>query len=269
MNLLIIGDIFGRPGRTALKALLPELKEKHQIDYTIVNGENSAHGKGITPKVMQELLDAGADFITTGNHIWSQESIYETLDDPAAPIIRPANFLQDNNGYHLPGRGHALITAPNGKKLLIINLMGRVFTKMNIDCPFHTAEKIIADHGAEADIIIVDFHAETTSEKTALAHYIDGKATVVYGTHTHVPTADYRLLSGGTAYITDLGMTGVYDSVIGVKKENILKKFLTQMPVKQEVAEGPVDLYAIKVVTDDATNKALSIDLLKESYISQ
>jgi len=268
MNFLILGDIFGRPGRTAFKALLPNLKKTHDIDFTIINGENSAHGRGISPKVMKELLDAGADFITTGNHIWSIKSIYETADDVSAPIIRPANFYQSDENYHIPGRGFSLVSAKNGKKILIINLMGRSFTKMNIACPFRTADKIIRENRDNADIIIIDFHAETTSEKIALAHYLDGKATVVYGTHTHVPTADARLLAAGTAYITDIGMTGVYDSVIGAKKEEIIKRFLTQMPVKHDVAEGIVDLYAIKVVIDDSTNKATSIKLIKDSYPS-
>ncbi len=261
MNLLIIGDIFGRPGRTAFKALLPGLKEKHQIDFTIINGENSAHGKGITNRVMAELLESGADFITTGNHIWKHKEIYEALDDPKNPIIRPANFPAE-----VPGRGHALVETKNGQKLLIINLLGRVFTNFQIDCPFRTAEKIIADHhDQKPDAIIIDFHAETTSEKTAFAHFIDGQATVVYGTHTHVPTADARVLANGTAYITDLGMTGVYDSVIGLEKNNVIKRFLTQMPTRDEVADGKVTLYAILVKVKN--HQAQSIELIKEEFI--
>lgn len=259
MNFLVVGDIFGRPGRAVLKKVLPRLQAEHQIDFTIVNGENSAHGKGINPKTFTEILEAGADFVTTGNHIWRHKAIYPILDDPTQPIVRPANFPHQN-----PGDGHRLVTLPSGKKVLVINLMGRVFMREQLNDPFQLADQILTEYQPHnPDAIIIDFHAETTAEKQAFANYLDGRVTAVCGTHTHVPTADARLLPGGTAYITDIGMTGVYDSIIGSQKDPIIKQFTTQISSKHLVADHEMAvLYAVKITTQPGTLTAQSIELI-------
>ena len=257
MRILFIGDIFGRPGRLIVKEKLPALVQAHAIDLIIANGENSAAGFGITPPLAEELFELGIDVITTGNHIWDKREIVDFFQmadgnthSPARRLLRPANFAPD-----LPGRG--LYVGRKGKvPYAVINLQGRVFMASNDD-PFRMADQLLKD--VEAKIIFVDMHAEATSEKIALGWYLDGRVSAVVGTHTHVPTADERILSNGTAYITDVGMTGPFDSVIGVKKELVVAKFLNNMPVRFEAATGDVRLCAVVIDCDDTTGRARSI----------
>jgi len=235
MNILFIGDVFGRPGRETVKKVLPALRLEHSIDLVVANAENMHHGKGVSDKQIQELKGCGVDFFTSGNHVWKVNSIYEYLDKTDYPLIRPANYPES-----VPGRGEQVVNLKDGRKVLVINLMGRVFMHQNIDCPFRKADEIMEKYkDQKMDAILVDFHAEASSEKTALANYLDGKISVLVGTHTHVPTADERILPKGTAYQSDAGMTGPYDSIIGLEKESIIQNFIDQLPVKHEVAEGP------------------------------
>lgn len=247
MNILFIGDIFGRPGRNTVKKLLPEYRKKYNIDFVVANAENMHHGKGVSEDQVKELLKEGVDFFTSGNHIWKEKNIIPRLDDPKLPLIRPANYPEG-----APGRGYQVVDVAGKWKVLVINLMGRVFMQMNLDCPFRTADKILKKYeNEELDAIFVDFHAETTSEKAALGHYLDGRVTAVIGTHTHVPTFDARILPGGTAFQSDVGFTGPIDSVIGLEKHSIIKNFLTQVPIKHEVADGDTVFNAIKIETYD------------------
>ncbi len=260
MKILFIGDIVGRPGRDTVKKILPSLKEKYSTDLIIANGENLAHGRGITEEIIDEMTKAGVNFFTSGNHIYANKNVIAKLDDKSFPVIRPANFPPGN-----PGRGYQLVETAKMQKILVINLMGRVFMKHSYDCPFRTADAILEEHKADnPEAIIVDIHADATSEKTALAHYLDGRVTAVLGTHTHVPTADSRILEGGTAYITDIGMVGLKNSIIGVDKEPIIRNFLTQMPVKHEIGEGPTVFNSIFIETEDNTKKAENIKLIIE-----
>ena len=259
LHILFIGDIFGRPGRTIVKEKLPGLVKDHSIDLIIANGENSAAGFGITPPLAEELFDLGIDVITTGNHIWDKREIIDFFKmadgnhSPSRRLIRPANFSPD-----LPG--HGIYQGRKGKvPYAVINLQGRVFMAANED-PFRTADHLLKD--LEAKVIFIDMHAEATSEKIALGWYLDGRVTAVVGTHTHVPTADDRVLPNGTAYITDVGMTGPFDGVIGVKKELVMGKFLNNMPVRFEAATGDVRLCAVVVDCDESTGHARSIQRL-------
>jgi 2',3'-cyclic-nucleotide 2'-phosphodiesterase len=232
MKILFIGDIVGRLGRTIIKDLIPGLKSQYKVDVVVVNGENSAAGVGITKKICEELHGAGVDVITTGNHIWDKREILEDIQSCPA-LIRPANYPEG-----VPGVGYKVFTKDN-VKYGVINLIGRVFMPA-VDDPFRCADRIIEKMKAETPIILVDFHGEATSEKNALAWYLDGRVSAVIGTHTHVQTADEHILPGGTAYITDAGMCGALYSIIGVKKEQIVKRFLTSLPEKFEVeTEGP------------------------------
>lgn len=260
MNILFIGDIFGRPGRDTVKKILPALRKKMGADLVIANAENCHHGKGVSPQNIQDLKGAGVDFFTSGNHIWAERSILPFLDDKKMPLIRPANYPSG-----APGRGYEIVECGLMKKVLVINLMGRVFMHMHLDCPFRTADKILRETGSQKfDAIFVDFHAEATSEKAALAHYLDGRVSAVIGTHTHVPTADARILNNGTAFQSDAGMTGPIDSIIGADKEAILRNFLTQIPVKHEVAEGPTVFNAIKIEIDDGTMQATKVETFQQ-----
>jgi metallophosphoesterase (TIGR00282 family) len=258
MRILFIGDIFGKPGRTIVKDRLPGLVKDHSIDLVIANGENSAAGFGITPPLAEELFDLGIDVITTGNHIWDKREIidyFESADgnphSPARRLLRPANYA-----VGLPGWG-----VYEGKKndvpYAVINLQGRVFMVANDD-PFRTVDHLLKD--IKAKIIFVDIHAEATSEKVSMGWYLDGRVTVVVGTHTHIPTADERVLPGGTAHITDVGMTGPYDSVIGVKKELVIARFLNNMPARFEAATGDVRLCGVVIDCDNLTGHARSIE---------
>lgn len=257
MILLAIGDIVGNPGRKIVKELLPKFRKDYGADLVIANGENAAGGFGITYTVAQELYSYGIDVITMGNHVWSKKEIMSFIDEDKR-IIRPAN-LPDK----LPGKGSTIIELFN-YKVGIINLLGRVYMEP-ADSPFNSALKEIEILKEKAEIIIVDFHAEATSEKLAMAWFLDGKANIVFGTHTHVQTADERILPNGTGYITDLGMTGPYNSIIGVEKDIIIKKFVTQIPDKFEVAKGEAQFNAVVFNIDDKTRKVSSIERIFET----
>jgi len=256
LNILFIGDIMGKPGRYAVNKLLPRLKEELNIEFVIANGENAAGGKGLTPSVVSELYNYGVDVITGGNHIWANREILNIIDSEPA-LLRPANFPSDMG---IPGRGVSIFNRGDFS-IAVVNLIGRVFMKP-YDCPFRTATKIIDELQEKTSLIIVDFHAEATSEKVAMGWFLDGKVTAVIGTHTHIQTADERILPGGTAYITDCGMTGPYDSVIGVKKDIIINGFLTLLPVRHSVAKGDVRLSGVIVTADRLSGKASAIQRL-------
>lgn len=251
MNILFIGDIFGNPGRNAIRIFLKTIKDEYSVDVTIANGENAAGGKGITKDIANELYAAGIDFLTMGNHVWDQRNIMNFIDEESR-LIRPANYP-----IGVPGKGYGIIRIA-GLKVGVLNLSGRVYLPP-LEDPFSTSVRWINELVKETPIIVVDIHAEATSEKIALGWFLDGKVTAVLGTHTHVQTADARILEHGTAYMTDVGMTGPRDSVLGVKKELIINRFLTQMPVKFEAASGPIQINAVVINVDDSTGKALSI----------
>ena len=261
MKVLLIGDIVGTPGREATKALVPILKAKHRIDFVIANAENVAGGAGVTPKTADDLLGAGADMLTSGQHIWRYREIGPYMD--AEPrLLKPANYPPGT-----PGFGSYIYQARNGVKVGVINLLGRVFMGIDaLDDPFRLADKLIEEIRKTTPVIFVDMHAEATSEKIVMGWYLDGRVSAVVGTHTHIQTADERILPKGTAYLTDLGMTGPYDSVIGRKIEPVLDKFLTGMPNKFEVAEGNVKLCGAIVEVDEKTGKALKIERVQESF---
>lgn len=260
MKVLCLGDVVGKPGRQAVIALLEDLKKELAVDFTVVNGENAAGGSGITPRLANQLYRAGADVLTLGDHVWDQKDLEVFLDEQPT-IVRPANFPEGT-----PGRGWCIHTLPNGLKVGVVNLLGRVFMRYQVACPFLMLEKIAEEIRKETPIIIVDMHAETTSEKVAMGHFIDGRVSVVFGTHTHIQTADDRVLSQGTAYITDLGMTGPYDSVIGQNKHAIIKRFLTSRPVRFQVAQDRVMIHGILVDIDEATGRARSITRVQRHY---
>ncbi len=260
MNILFIGDIFGRPGRTIVKDRLGELVRQYSVHLVVANGENAAAGFGITPALAEELFELGIDVMTTGNHIWDKREIIEYFHmadgnphSPARRLLRPANFPAN-----LPGWG-VYEGQQNGIPYAVVNLQGRVFMGSSDD-PFRYADRLLEK--LKARIILVDFHAEATSEKIAFGWYLDGRVTAVIGTHTHVPTADEIVLPKGTAYITDVGMTGPYDSVIGVKKELVVDKFLSGMPARFEAASGDVRLCAVLVECDDRSGRATAIQRL-------
>ena len=256
MNILFISDIMGEPGRRAVKAHLARIRAARDISFVIANGENSAGGFGITPKIAEELLDMGIDVLTSGNHVWDKKEIADYIDRQER-LLRPLNFPPGT-----PGRGSVAASADNGVMVGVINVMGRIFLSP-IDCPFRAAKdevKRLRQGGAK--VIVVDVHAEATSEKIALAMYLDGTVAAVLGTHTHVQTADERVLQGGTAFITDVGMTGPHDSIIGVVPEQAISRFLTQMPARFETAKGPATFQAVIVMADPTTGLATSIERL-------
>ncbi len=255
MNILLCGDVVGRPGRDAIKAHLPVLRRDLDIDIAVVNAENAAHGFGLTEKICGELYDAGADVLTTGNHVWDQREIIPYIERDTR-VLRPANFPPGT-----VGAGSCLNKLADGRSLLVVNLMGRLFMDV-LDDPFRAMDTILDGYPLGQGVsIIVDFHAEATSEKTALGHYADGRVSAVIGTHTHVPTADHQILPGGTAYLSDAGMCGDYDSVIGMRKEPSVQRFVTRMPgQKPQPAEGEGTLCGVFIVTDDATGRARRIE---------
>ncbi len=255
MNILMVGDVFGEPGRAAVKKLLPRLREEHRADFAVVNVENAAAGFGVTPQIAREILDHGADVMTSGNHIWDRKEIVEYITRENL-LLRPANFPAGT-----PGVGHVTVKA-GPHRVAVLNLMGRVFMSP-IDCPFRKADTVVAELRKETSIILVDMHAEATSESVAMGWYLDGRVSAVVGTHRHVQTADERLLPRGTAYITDIGMTGPIDSVIGVDTDIILQRFLTQMPVRFEPARGPVALHGVLITVDPETGRASDIRRLR------
>jgi 2',3'-cyclic-nucleotide 2'-phosphodiesterase len=252
MNVLFIGDIFASAGRGIVADKLHYILSTENIDLAIANAENSAGGFGITPLIAEELLKLGLDVLTSGNHVWDKRELMEYL--PGQPrLIRPANYSSE-----LPGRGWTIVRARNGVDCCVINLQGRAHMP-STDDPFRKADEILAGLPPKILVRFVDFHAELTSEKMAMGWYLDGRVSAVVGTHTHIPTADTRVLPGGTAYQTDAGMTGPYNSVIGVDKEIILRKFLTAIPVRMEAARGGVELHSVIVDIDESTGKAKSI----------
>lgn len=257
LRILFFGDIFGRPGREALKSLLPELQKTFRPDFVIGNVENIAHGKGITPDTIQEVLDAGVHFLTSGNHVWSGRDVARLLSDPAIPIVRPANYPSG-----LPGDG-CRVAKIGDTQVGVINLLGRVFMHQNVDDPFRKADEILASLPADVKIILVDWHAEATSEKVALGWYLDGRVSAVLGTHTHVPTSDLKILPKGTAYVTDVGMVGPRDSVIGKNPEASIKHFLTSLPTPLDIAEGPAQVNAVLIDIDSKTGRAVSVERIQ------
>lgn len=251
MRILFVGDIVGRPGRRAVFTTLPRIVADEGIDLTVANCENAAAGFGITSKIAGQLLDAGVQVLTSGNHIWDKKESLGYIDSQPR-LLRPANYPD------APGAGMYVGQTASAVRYAVINLQGRVYMPQT-DCPFRCADRLLADLDPGIAVRFVDFHAEVTSEKTAFGIYLDGRASAVVGTHTHVPTADERVLSGGTAYITDTGMTGPLHSVIGMTTEASMKRFLTAMPVRFEPASGRVRLNAVVIDVDDSTGKALSI----------
>jgi len=257
VNVLVIGDIIGKPGRKAVINLLPKLKREYRLDLIIANGENAAGGMGITPEVVEELYASGINVITSGNHVWKHKEIYGTLDkDPA--LLRPANYPP-----RVPGKGSGIFFTEKGDKVGVLNLMGRVFLA-ELDCPFRKADEEIEKLSRETKVVVVDMHAEITSEKTAMGWYLDGRVSAVVGTHTHIPTADERILPKGTAYITDIGMVGSLDSVIGVKKELALKRFLSQIPIRFEVEKENIYLQGVVISIDSKTGRAKKIERIQK-----
>jgi len=253
VNTLFIADIVGKPGLAITTKLLPGLIKKHRVDFCIANGENACDGKGLTVKIARKFFELGVHVITSGNHIWDNRDIYESLDsDPR--ILRPANYPEGNIG-----KGSTVVENKDGLKLGVLNLQGRTFM-FSIDCPFRKAESELEKLKKQTKLIFVDFHAEASAEKIALGWHLDGQVTAVVGTHTHVPTADERLLPDGTAYLTDAGMTGPFDSVIGLKRELAIKRFLVQTPVRYKPAEENIKLCAVLVKADKETGKAESIE---------
>lgn len=252
MKIMFIGDIVGRPGRKIIKDLLSELKKTYKVDFVIANAENAAGGNGITKKIAEELFSYGIDFLTMGNHVWDNKEIFNFIEEELR-MVRPANYPPET-----PGRGSQIVELDGTLKIGILNISGRVFMQ-NLDCPFRTADRELEKIKKITNIIVVDFHAEATSEKQALGWYLDGRVSLVAGTHTHVQTADERILPGGTAYITDVGMTGAYDGILGIEREPVIRKFLTQMPTRFEVAKGSSQLNAVVVEIDMITGLAKNI----------
>ena len=256
MVVLFIGDIVGEPGRRTVAGAVQKVCERHHVDLVIGNGENMAGGFGITPDLADDLFDLGFSAITTGNHAWDRkEMVAHIRKDPR--IVRPANYPEGT-----PAGGRFLIDRPNGETVGVIQLMGRAFMP-TLDCPFQVARREIPKLRSQTPCIIVDMHAETTSEKMAMGHFLDGQVTAVVGTHTHVQTADEQILPKGTAYLTDIGMTGPVNSVIGFKKELVIEKFLSQMPRRFEVASGPAVLGAVVIEFDPATGTASGIQRIR------
>jgi 2',3'-cyclic-nucleotide 2'-phosphodiesterase len=258
LKVLFLGDIVGKPGRTAVRHFVPILRERHALDLCVGNSENSAGGAGITPESAEDLLDAGLDLLTGGNHTWSKREILPYLDRDGSRQLRPANYP---NGA--PGRGHGVVTSRSGHKLGVVNLEGRLFMK-SLDCPFRTAERLVGELRRQTACILVDMHCEATSEKNAMGHFLDGRVSAVLGTHTHVQTSDERVLPGGTAYQTDVGMCGPWDSVIGLRKESAIERFLTARHTSFEMAQGETALQGAIVEIDDQTGRARSILRIRE-----
>jgi 2',3'-cyclic-nucleotide 2'-phosphodiesterase len=253
VRLLFVGDVVGSPGRRALESLLPGLRERHAPDFVVVNGENAAGGVGITERIARAFFELGVDAITLGNHAFRHTEVYDYLDREER-IVRPANYPRAD-----PGRGHTIVER-DGVRLAVVNLAGTVFLD-TYRSPFPEADAIIADLRDRADHVLVDFHAEATSEKVAMGWYLDGRVTACVGTHTHVPTADARVLPGGTAFVTDVGMTGPRDGVIGVERDQAIRRFLTQRPVKFDTAAGDAWLNAVLIEAGD-DGRASSIEQL-------
>ena len=259
MKVLFLGDVFGKPGRQAVQRLVPRLIGRHAIDLVVANAENSAGGSGVTPDALDDLLAAEVNLCTSGNHIWAKREVVGLLEAPGSRLLRPANYPPG-----LPGRGRGVAETPDGRRLGVVNVEGRVFMK-TLDDPFRAAEAEVAALRAEGcTCILVDVHCEASSEKAAMGWFLDGRVSAVVGTHTHVQTADERILPGGTAFITDVGMCGPHDSIIGMRKDLVLERFLTQRNVPFEPARGEVWLNGVVLDLDDATGKARGIERVQE-----
>ncbi len=257
MNLLFLGDVVGKPGRLAVRAILPGLIHREQLDFVIVNCENVAGGAGVEPGTCRELLAAGVDVLTSGNHIWRKKEIVEYIEGERR-LLRPDNFPPGT-----PGVGYGCFSTPGGVPIGVVNLIGRVFMDP-VDCPFQAADRILAQLSAQARVIFVDMHCDATSEKGAMGWFLDGRVTAVVGSHTHVQTADQRLLPGGTAFMTDAGMCGPIDSVIGVKPELAIRRFRTHMPTRFETATGTTVVQGAVVTVDPETGRATAIKRVQE-----
>jgi len=257
LNILFIGDIMGRPGRSVVSRLLPELCHELDVEFVIANGENIAGGKGIKREQAREMFQSGVDVLTGGNHSWQNREGIGFLNEESR-VLRPANYPENPR---VPGRGFGLFKSPDGPLIGVINLQGRVFMPP-LDCPFHRAQDLVDRLREQTALILVDFHAEATSEKVAMGWFLDGLVSAVIGTHTHVQTADEKILPNGTAYITDAGMTGPHDGVIGVKKEIVLETMLTRLPMRHKLAMGDLRLNAVLIQIDVTTGQALSIKRL-------
>jgi hypothetical protein len=262
MNILFIGDIVGRTGRNAVKMVLPELKKEKKVDFVIANGENLAGGFGMTIDSYNEMIEAGIDYFTSGNHIWNKKDFLPYLDDENIKVIRPANYTNNT-----PGKGFVEILV-NGKKIVLINLLGVAFMAEYIANPFIEIDNILSKlKASSSQLVIVDFHAETTSEKVCFGQYLDGKVSAVIGTHTHIPTADARVLPQGTAYITDVGMVGALNSSLGDVVAPIINHYKTGLPFRLEVAEGEAIFNAVFVDIDEKTGKAQDIELIQKNVL--
>ncbi len=256
MRILFVGDIVGKAGRQAIHGILERVVRDHGIEFTIANGENAAGGMGITPPIAIEILDQGADVLTSGNHIWAKKEILSFLEEEFR-LLRPLNYPPN-----VPGRGSGVFHTKDGQKVGVVNLEGRVFMR-HLDCPFRAAEKEVERLRKETNVILVDFHAEATSEKMAMGWFLDGKVSAVVGTHTHVQTSDERLLDQGTSYITDVGMTGPLNSVIGIRKQVALERLLTQIPLKFDVATEEIMLQGVVIEVDSKTGRSKDIQRIK------
>ena len=267
MKILYFGDVYSRPGREAVKAAIRKLTAVHAIDFMVVNGENMCHGNGILPEMADEFFALGVDVITTGNHAWDQKQIIPYMGT-STRLLRPLNYPEDP-AFRVPGRGSTVVESRkrSGLRLGVVQVMGRTFMD-SLDCPFRAADREVERlDRLGVSHLLIDFHGEATSEKQAFAHYLDGRVGAVVGSHSHVQTADERILPGGTAAITDVGMCGCFDSVIGVKKELSIQKFLTKRPVRYEPAEGPGGYGAVVIELDDSSGRAISITRYREAVI--
>ncbi len=259
MKILILGDVVGRAARRMLRREVRRLRAEADLDLVVANGENASGGRGIDPDALDELFDSGVDVVTSGNHIWQHRSLLPHLEGEAR-LLRPANFADG-----VPGRGWTVVEARNGARVGVMNLIGRVFMGSH-DCPFRAADGILADAAESVDVVLVDMHAEATSEKVGMGWYLDGRVAAVVGTHTHVQTADERVLPGGTAHLSDLGMCGPMDSVIGMRRREVLERFLTQRPARFEVARGPLLLQGAFIDVEAETGRARTIRRLREVH---
>jgi metallophosphoesterase (TIGR00282 family) len=258
MKVIIIGDIVGKPGRQVLCQSLGKLKEQHEAEFIVANVENAAAGAGVIPRVGEEILGAGVDVMTSGNHIYDKKEVFKYIENETR-LLRPANYSPET-----PGRGLWLGATASGTPVAVINVQGRVFMPPT-DCPFRTADRLISEVKSRATVIIVDHHAEATSEKWAMGRYLDSRVSVVVGTHTHVQTADEQILPGGTAYITDLGMTGPHDGIIGVESRVVLTRFLRGVPARLETSTGNAILHGVVVEIDERTGRAVHIERIRAS----
>ena len=266
MKIIFFGDVVGRPGREAIKKIMPELKKEYQPDLVVANVENIAHGKGITKKSLEEILESGVDLATSGDHTFSQKETTEILENENSSLLRPANYPPG-----VPGKGYKIIEI-GARTILVMNLMGRVFFNATLDCPFRKADEILEEAGDGIDAIIIDFHCEATSEKKAFGYYLDGRAAAVLGTHTHIPTADEQILPKGTAYISDVGMAGPKNSILGTKIETSLNHFLTQKPFKYDLAfskdeNNEVEVNAVLIEIDPNSGKAKKIGRIRREIV--